>query len=164
MGGHEVLLRHDLLYRTIQTTLKAQVTVRHDTHEMTIIIYHRDTTDMILRHDVEGLRYCGTNGNSDGIIDHTVLSTLDDSHLTGLIIDRHILMNDTDTTFTGNGDGHLRLGDGIHRCCHKRDVQLDVPREAGFQLYCLGQYFRISWNQQDIVKCQAVHYDFVINK
>ena len=164
VGGHEVILRHDFLHRTVQTTLEAQVTVRHDTYKVIAVIDNGDTADMILRHDVEGLSHRRSLGNRDRIIDHTVLSTLDDSHLTGLIVDRHILMDHTDTTFTGNGDSHLRLGDGIHRSCHKRDVQLDVPREAGFQLYCLGQYFRIGRDQQDIVKCQAVHYDFVINK
>ena len=139
--GHEVILRHNLLHRTIQTTLKAQVTVCHDTYEMIAVIDDRNTTDMILRHDVEGLSHRRSLRDGDRIIDHTILCTFHDSHLTGLIINRHILVDHTDTSFTGNGDSHLRLCDGIHGSCHKRDIQFDIPREAGFQLYCLGQYF-----------------------
>ena len=73
-------------------------------------------------------------------------------------------MNHADTTFTGNGDSHLRLCHRIHGSRHKGHIQLDVTREAGFQLYCLGQYLRISWNQQDVVECEAVHHDLVCNK
>ena len=57
MGGYEIILRHDFLDRTIQTTLEAQVTVGDDTHEVLLIVDHGDTTDMILRHDVEGLSH-----------------------------------------------------------------------------------------------------------
>ena len=146
MGGHKVLLRHNLCHRTIETTLETQVTVGDDTNEMVVIIHHGDTTNMILRHDVEGLSHRRTLWDGDRIVDHTILSTLDDSHLTSLILDRHVLVDHTNTTFTGNGDSHLRLRYRVHSGCHERNVQLDVAGEARFQLYCLGQYFRISWN------------------
>ena len=107
MGCHQMILRHDLIDGTIQTTLKAEVTVSHDTHQMTVVIHHGDTTDMILRHDLEGLCHRGTQGDGDRIVDHTILGTLHDSHLTGLVVDRHVLVDHTDTTLTSDGDGHL---------------------------------------------------------
>ena len=58
MSSHKMILRHDFIDRTIQTTLEAQVTVSDDTHQMTLIVHHRDTSDMILRHNVESLCYC----------------------------------------------------------------------------------------------------------
>ena len=57
MGGHEIILRHDLLNGTIQATLETKVAVGHDTHEVIIIVNHGDTTNMILRHNIEGLRH-----------------------------------------------------------------------------------------------------------
>ena len=107
MGGHEMFLRHDLIDGTIQTTLEAQVTVGDDTHQMTVVVYHGDTTDMILRHDVEGLCHRCSQGDGDRIIDHTVLCTFHDGHLTGLVVNRHILVDYTDTALTRDGDGHL---------------------------------------------------------
>ena len=146
MGRYQVVFRHDLVNGTVETALKAQVTVGNDTYEVIAIIYHRDTTDMILRHDVECLSNCGAQRNRDRIIDHTVLSTFHDGDLTGLIVDRHILVNHTNTAFTGNGNSHLRLGNRIHSGRYERHVQFDVTREAGFQLYCFWQNFRISRN------------------
>ena len=138
MGGHEMIFRHDLIHRSVELPFEAQVAVGHDTNEAFLFIDHGNTTDMILRHDIQGLGNGRAEGDSHGVIDHTVLSTLDNSHLTCLFLDRHVLVDHADATFAGNGDCHLRLRHGIHRCRHKWHVQLDVPREAGFQLYHLG--------------------------
>ena len=146
MGGYQVILRHDLCHGTIQTALETEVAVGYDTYEVIVIVDHGDTSDMIFRHDIEGLSHRRTLGDGDRIIDHTILSTLHDSHLTRLILNRHVLMDYTDTTFTGDGDSHLRLGNGIHRSRYKRHIQFDITRKARFQLYRLGQYFRISWD------------------
>ena len=43
-----MVFRHNLLHRTIQTTLKTKVTVGDDAYEMLLIIDHGDTADMIL--------------------------------------------------------------------------------------------------------------------
>ena len=131
---------------------------------MAIVVNNGNTADMILRHDVEGLCDRSTQRDRYRVIDHTVLRTFHDSHLTGLVVNRHILVNNADTTLTSDGDGHLRFCDGVHGRCHEWYVQLDVTRETGFQLYRLRQYFRISRDQQDVVKCKTVHHDFVCNK
>ena len=57
MGGHEVVLRHDLIHGTVQAALEAQVTVGDDTHQPLLIIDDGDTADVVLGHDVEGLRH-----------------------------------------------------------------------------------------------------------
>ena len=131
---------------------------------MLLGIHNGNTADMILSHNIQCLSHRTTQRNSDWVIDHTVLCTLYDSHLTGLVLYRHILMYHTDTSLTGNGNSHLTLGNRIHSCRHKRHVQLDVTREMGSQLYHLGQHFRISRNQQDVVECQTVHHNLVVNK
>ena len=141
MGGNEVLLRHDLLNGTIQTTLEAKVAVGNDTYQTLVIVNYGDTTDMILRHDVESLSHGAAQGDGDRIVDHTVLGTLYDSNLTGLVVDRHILVNNTDTTFASDSNSHLTLGNGIHSCCHEWNIQFDMTRKAGFQLYRLRQHF-----------------------
>ena len=119
---------------------------------------------MIFGHDIECLCDGRAPLNSDGVVDHAVLCTLDDSHLTCLILYRHVLVYDTDTSFTGNGNSHLTLRDGIHSCRNERHVELDVTREPCTQFYGLWQHFRISWNQQDVVKCETVHHNLIGNK
>ena len=131
---------------------------------MVVIIHHGNTADMILCHHSQGIGHRTSSANGYGIIDHTVLGTFHDSHLTGLRLNRHVLMNHTDSTLTGNGNSHTALGHRIHRGRYKRHVQCDVPRELGFQLYRLGQYFRISGNQEDVIECQTVHHNFICNK
>ena len=48
MCRHKIILRHNLLDGSVQTALKAQVTIGDDTHQMLLVIYHRNTTNMIL--------------------------------------------------------------------------------------------------------------------
>ena len=164
MGGNEVLFRHHLIDGAVETALETQVAVGDDTNETLLTVNHRDTADMILSHDIESLGNRRTERNGNWVIDHTILGTLNDGHLTGLILNRHILVNHTDTAFTGDGNSHLALRHRIHSGRHERHVQLDVTRKAGFQLYCLGQYFRVGRNQEDVVERQAVHHNLVCNK
>ena len=52
-----MVFRHDLVYRTIQLALEAEVTVGDDTYQTVAVIDHRNTADMILRHDIESLSH-----------------------------------------------------------------------------------------------------------
>ena len=127
MCRYEVFLRHDLLNGTVQTTLKTQVTVGHNTHKVLLVVNNGDTSDMVFRHDIKCLRHRRALRNRHGIIDHSVLGTLDDSHLTCLVLNRHVLMDHANTSLTGDSNSHLRLCDRIHGCRHKGDIQLDIP-------------------------------------
>ena len=57
VGGNEVVFRHNLIDRAVQTTFKAQVTVGNDANEPFVIVDNGNTTDMILRHNVKCLRH-----------------------------------------------------------------------------------------------------------
>ena len=79
--------------------------------------------------------------DGDGIKDHAVLRTLDDGYLSCLLLDGHILVDDADTTFAGNGDGHRTFGHRVHGRRHNRHIEGDVARELRFQLHLFGQHF-----------------------
>ena len=140
MGGNEVLTSHYLVDLLVQPTLETQITVGYNAHQTTFVVHHRDAANVIVGHQSQRIGNSPAATDGHRVIDHTVLGTLHDGHLTGLGLYRHVLMNHTDATLTCNGNGHGRLGNGIHGCRHKGNVQLDVSREAGFQLYCLRQY------------------------
>ena len=87
-------------------TLETEVAVSDNTHEVVFFINHGNAADMIVVHHIQSILDGAAATNRDRVIDHTVLCTLDDGHLTSLLFDRHILMNDTDTALTRNGNGH----------------------------------------------------------
>ena len=138
MGGHQVVLRHNLINRTVEPTFETQVTIGHDTYKSFVIINNGNTTNMILCHDLKGLSNCRATWNGDGVVNHTILCPLDNSHLTCLVLNSHVLMNNTNSSLTGNGNSHLTLGHRVHGSSHKGNVQLNMTSEQSFQLYCLG--------------------------
>ena len=141
MRGHQVLAGHHLHDGTLHVLLETQVTVGHDTHQMTLAIHYRYATDMVLGHEGKRILYSPIATDGHGVVDHTILGTLHDGHLTSLFLDAHILMDHTDTAFTGDGNSHGRFGDSVHSGCHKRNLEFDVAREARGQLHCAGQHF-----------------------
>ena len=164
MGGDEILTGHHLVNLLVKAALEAQVAVGDDAHEAVVLVDHGNAADVVVGHDGKSLGNGAAATNRHRIVDHAVLGTLHDSHLAGLSLYRHVLVNHADTAFTGDGNGHCRFRHGIHSSRHKRDVQFYVPRETCFQLYCLGQHFRISGNKQNVVKGESVHHDFVFYK
>ena len=140
MGSHQILARHHIVNFALQPALKAQVAIRNDAHQVVLVIYHWNTTDVILSHHGQRVGHGLATANGHGVVNHAVLSTLYNGHLAGLCLDGHILVNHTNATFAGNGNGHSRLRHRVHSSGHERYVQLNVPRKAGFQLYRFGQY------------------------
>ena len=72
-----------------------------------------DTGDMILTVQVP-------------ITDDDDFGTLHDSYLTSLFLDRHILVDNTNTPFASNRDGHFRFCNCIHSSSYERNFQFNV--------------------------------------
>ena len=81
---------------------------------------------MILRHERKSILNGGLPTDSHGVIDHTVFCSLHNGHLACLLLDAHVLVDDTDTTFASNGNSHGGFGNRIHGCCHERNLKLNV--------------------------------------
>ena len=164
MGGDQVLGCHHVVDELVHVTLETEVAVGDDAHEVVFLIDDRNAANVIVVHHVKGILDGASAANGDRVVDHTVLSTLDNGHLTSLFLDRHILMDHTDTTLACNGNGHRRLGHRVHSGGDKGDIEFDVARKTSFQRHFLRKHFRISRNQQDIIKCESVHHNFICNK
>ena len=164
VSGHQVLLRHHVLHGAVQPALEAQVTVGDNAHQVLLVVHHGNAANVILRHDFQRLGHRAAQRDGHGVVDHAVLSTLHNGHLAGLVLNRHVLVDDANAALAGNGNGHLALGDGVHGSRHKGHVQVNVARKAGFQLYRLRQHLRIGGNQQDVIESKAVHHNLVCNK
>ena len=129
MSDHEVFLRHHVINLLVQICLETKVTVGHNADKGVDIIYHRDTANVILVHNVEGILHGRATLDGDWIVNHTIFSTLHDGNLTRLVLYGHILMNHADTSLTGNGNSHRSLCDSIHGCCDKRNLQFNITRK-----------------------------------
>ena len=126
MSDHEVLLGHHVINLLGEVGLEAEVTIGHDADKGVDIVHHWNTADVILLHDGKGILHSRAALDGDRVVNHTVLSTFHDGHLTRLVFDGHVLVNHTDASLTGNGDGHRSLCDSVHSSCHERNLQLDV--------------------------------------
>ena len=164
MSCHEILAGHHVIDLPVEPTFKAKIPVRNDTNQPIVVVHDGNAADMIVAHHGQRILYRTAQADGYRIVDHSVLCSLHDGHLTRLRFNGHILVNDSDATFTGYGYGHGRFRNGVHRRRYERDVQVNVTRELGFQLYRFRQHLRISGYKQDVVKSQTVHHNFICNK
>ena len=81
-------------------------------------------------------------------------------HLVCLLLDGHVLVNDTDTALPCNGDRHLCFCDGVHRRCHHRCFQLDGTCQRCAQINHIRCYVRFCRNQQNVIKRQPLFSEF----
>ena len=121
IGSNDVLLSHYLIDALIHIFLKTKVTVSNNTHQISFIIYHRNTTDFVFSHQSQRISYRRTSLDCHRIINHTIFGTLHNSYLTCLLLNRHILMNNSDTALASNGNSHFCFGNRIHSSSYKRD-------------------------------------------
>ena len=150
--GNQVLARHHLGYRTLHVRLKTQVAVRYNPHQHVLVVHHGNTADVVFLHQLQRIAHGLLCRNSDRVGNQSVLRTLHAAHLSRLRLDRHVLVNHTDTAFAGDSNRHRRLRHGVHRCRHHGDVQANVTGELTAEVHLTRKHLRISGHQQHIVK------------
>jgi hypothetical protein len=98
----------------ITSPLEAEVAVGEDADEP-FALGDRHAGDFVAAHYFERLgdQLLGRDGH--GVDDHAALGALDLVDLAGLLLDGEIAMDDAEAALLGHGDGHARLGHGIHR-------------------------------------------------
>ena len=164
MCCNKVLACHHIIYGAVDVLLEAEVTVGDDADQMTLIVNNRNAADVIFRHQFKGCTDAAAALNGDGVVNHTILGTLHDSHLSGLLLDAHVLVNHTDASLAGNGNRHRGFCDCIHRSCHEGNLQFDVARKERFKRHGTREHLGIGGNQQDVVVGKTVHHNLVCNK
>ena len=63
------------------------------------------------------------------IRDNAVLGTFDAIDHLCLLLDRHVLVNDTDAALSGHSDRHAVLGNGVHARTHHGNAEADLFSE-----------------------------------
>ena len=91
----------------------------------------------------------------EGIVNDAVFTSLDAIDLIDLLFDGHILVNDADTAFTGNGNCHAGFGDGVHRGGHNGDIELDFLGQVGGDRHIARLHLAVCGNEQYVVECKT---------
>ena len=144
ISSDNIFFCHHFVDMLIHISYETKVTVCYNSHQISLIIHYRYTTNSVFRHQCQCIAYSRTSLNGYRIINHTVFSTLHDGYLTCLFFDRHILMDNTDTAFTCNGNCHFRFGNRIHSGRYKRNFQLNVFRKLCREFDSFRKHFRVS--------------------
>ena len=142
-GGDQVFLGHHVVDELVHVGLELHVADGH-------------AGDAELGHQLVRLGQGVAGSQPEGVGDDPVLGALHHVHLFGLLADRHIFMDDANAALPGDGDGHAVLGDGIHGGADQGDIQPDLLRQLGVQVHVGGQHVAGRWDQQHIVKGEAL--------
>jgi hypothetical protein len=149
------VLGHHLVDGAIDVGLEAQVAVGEDADQaafLAAVVGDRDAGDAIAAHQLQRLEDAGVGGERDRVDDHPALRALDAIDLGCLLLDREVLVDDAEPALLRHRDGHLGLGDGVHRRAQQRHVEADVTREVGADVDLSGQHGRVARDEQDVVE------------
>ena len=75
----------------------------------------------------------------DRVDHHAGLEFLDLADFGGLLVDRHVAVDDAEPAGLRHGDRQRRLGHGVHRRRDQRDAELDLAGDAGSRVGLAGQ-------------------------
>ena len=142
--------------------LETHITVRNDADQFAVLC-DRYTGNMVFVHQFIRIRQGIVRSEVDRIHDDAMFRTLDQFHFSGLFIDTHILVNDTDAALTRHGDRHFCFGDGIHAGAHDRNIQCDILCQVGAYIYVSRKDIRMCRNQQHVIKSQPLLAKFVFS-
>src|SRR5207302_8560385 len=124
---HEGGRGHDIANESIMVGLEADVAVGDDADQDSVGVRDRDTRDPVTAHQRVGRRDVVVRSARDRLGDHAGLGPLHDVYLCGLVLDRKVAMQDTDTTVARHRDRHPRLGHRVHRAGDERMTDHERP-------------------------------------
>ena len=149
--GDQVLLGHHVADGNVGAGLKAQVAVGEDA-DQPLALRDRHAGDLVAAHHLErvGDHLVGADGHR--IDDHAALRALHLVDFAGLVGDGQIAMHDADAALLRHGDGHARLGHGVHGRGEQRGVERDVAGQLGLRADLHGHHLAVGGHQQHVVE------------
>ena len=149
-----VLRRHDGRDRRVELGFKAQVAVRHDTDRL-LAVDDRHARNAHGTGQVDDLTNRHAGRHRDRIAHHAGLEFLDRQDLPRLLLDVHILVDDTESALLGQRDRQSGLRDRIHGSRQDRDAEPNLPGQAGAQIDFPRQDLGVTRLQQDVIECEG---------
>lgn len=107
-----------------------------------VLTSNGDTTEPKAGLDVEDGLDSVLRREDDRVGDEAVLVLLDLADHGGLSLGGVVVVDDTESSQESDGDGHLRLGDGVHRRGDERVLEADTLGNAEVRKGNVGQHMR----------------------
>ena len=150
-NGDQVLLGHHVADGNVGAGFKAEVAIGEDADEP-LALGNRHAGDFIAAHDFEGVanHLVGTDG--DGVDNHAALRALYLVDFAGLVGDGQIAVHDADAALLGHGNGHARLGYGVHGGRDQRRIQRDIAGQLGLRADLHGHHVAQGRDEQHIIE------------
>ena len=163
----QVFAGHGLFDFLGEISFKLQITVCNNTNQFSVL-GNRDTGNTEFCHPIIGIFQGVLRRQIERIGDNTVLRTFYFVYFFCLLLNRHILVNNTDSSLTCHGNCHTVFCNRIHAGAHHRDVQLDLLGQMRSQIYHVWGYFRILRNQKHIIEGNTItnnctHFHFFLS-
>ena len=92
----------------------------------------------------------------DRVADEAVEVLLDAKDLLGLAFRREVLVDDADAAEHRHGDRHARLGHGVHRGAHERDVEAHTGGEARGDVRVIRQEVGVLGDEGHVVEREGL--------
>ena len=145
---YELFVSHNIRDSLIIIAIrhKSHITVSYNADKLTITT-DRHTWNLILSHKLICIRNIVVRSKEERIYYNSVFWPLNSVNLVSLFFDRHILMNNTDTTLTSNSYRHSCLCNSIHSSCNNRCVQLNLFCEVSTDVNILWLNIWFSWDK-----------------
>ena len=152
-GDQLVLRGHDLGDRLLHVSDEAGVPSGDDADEEAVMINDRISGIAVLHGKCKNVSESHVGGYSGRSNHHSALEALYAADCLCLLLDAHVLVDESETALLGNGNSHLRARYGIHRSGNHRDVKGNILGQTGMEIGCVGKNSRMSGDKQHIVKC-----------
>ena len=158
--GDEVFLGHHVANGNVAAGFKAEVAVGEDADQL-FAARNGHAGNLIAAHHFEGVGDELIGPDGDGVDNHAALRALHLVDLAGLVNNGEITMHDADAALLRHGNGHARLGDGIHGRGEQRSVERNSACELGLRAHLRGHDVAVGRNQQHIVEGQGFRQSFL---
>ena len=119
----KIILRHDIRDTLRHVFLKFKIAVRNDTDQMLFRIDNRHTGNPEFAHQGFRIRKGMLRSKRKRIVDNAVLGTFYKINLLRLLVDGHVFMNNANTAFSCNRNGHTVFRNCIHGSAHDGNIQ-----------------------------------------
>ena len=153
-GDQTLFGRHHIAYGGFQTVFKAHVTGSHDADQVAIL-QDRNAGDVVLAGQFEQFTDGGIRFDRDGLFDHTGFETLDLADFVSLLLDGHVLVDDTDTAFLSHGDCQTGFSYGVHCGGNQRNIQFNATGQTSLEADFVRENLGITGDEKDVIECEC---------
>ena len=159
-SGNQVFFSHDVTDAAAHVFFKTHITVGDDADEFAVD-RDRNAGDAVFAHQFIGVSQEIIGMKEDRVDDDAVFRPFYLVDFSCLCSNGHVLMNNADAAFAGNGNSHRSFCNGIHTRAHNRNIQFDIARQVRRDVDFLRQYVGFCRDQENVIKSQTSHTKFI---